>query len=123
MNHDQMFYSATYADQIHLAEHELASFIMAVERCFGAEQARLSASDWLDECELIDSPPRCSDRNWRAVTVAASARLANRVTAASNRPQAGASTANDIKTNTIVQLFVIHPAGAMLSLRSQSKFR
>jgi hypothetical protein len=93
MNWDQTFESAAYTDQIHRAEHELASHVMAVEKCFGAEQARLSANDWLDECELMDSPPRCSDRNWRVVTVAALARLANRVTVASNRPQTGASTA------------------------------
>lgn len=93
MNPHQTFDSATYADQIHLAQCELASFMIAVEECFGAEQARISADDWLDECELMDSPPRCSDRNWRAVTVAASARLANRVTVASNRTQTGATTA------------------------------
>jgi hypothetical protein len=81
--------SSSYEDQIHVAERELASFIMAVKECFGPEQARLSVDDWLDECELMDSPPRCFNRNWGAVTVAASAKLANRVTAfAGNRASA-----------------------------------
>jgi hypothetical protein len=30
----------------------------AVTELCGPEQARLSAEDWLDESELIDSPPR-----------------------------------------------------------------
>jgi hypothetical protein len=46
---------------------------------FGSEQARLAAGDWLDESELMDSPPRSTSRDWRAVTVAASARLADRL--------------------------------------------
>jgi hypothetical protein len=45
----------------------------------GLEEAELSAGDWLEESELMDSPPRSEDRNWAAVTIAASARLANRV--------------------------------------------
>lgn len=109
MNHDEPFDCSTYADQIHLAEYELASFIMAVEKCFGPEQARLSADDWLDECELMDNPPRCSDRNWRAVTVAASARLANRVTTASDQLVTRRIDRNETTTNTIVQFFGIHP--------------
>ena len=64
--------------KIHLAERELASFIGAVTELFGPEQAGLCADDWLDESELMDSPPRSTSRDWRAVTVAASARLANR---------------------------------------------
>jgi hypothetical protein len=88
----EMSDSSTYEDQIHVAERELASFIMAVKECCGPEQARLSADDWLDECELMDSPPRCFNRNWRAVTVAASARLANRVIIALDHPATGAST-------------------------------
>jgi len=80
MDSDESFDNSTYADQIHLAEHELAAFIGAVKELFGPEQARLSAEDWLDESELMDAPPRSIGRDWRAVTVAASARLANRVT-------------------------------------------
>jgi len=92
MNSDETFDSSTYADQIHLAERELASFIDAVREVFGPEQARLSAEDWLEEAELLDGPPRSNSRNWRAITVAGSARLAGRVTAASDRPVTVAAT-------------------------------
>jgi hypothetical protein len=62
-----------------LAERELFSFRAVVTQLYSPEHARLSAEDWLNESELMDSPPRSEARNWRAVTVAASARLANRV--------------------------------------------
>lgn len=80
MNSDESFDYLTYADQIHVAERELASFIRAVMELFGPEEASLSTEDWLDESELMDSPPRSTSRDWRAVTVAASARLASRLT-------------------------------------------
>jgi hypothetical protein len=80
MNSNESFDDSIYADQIHLAERELASFLVAVRELFGPEQSLLSAEDWIDESELMDSPPRSTSRDWRAVTVAASARLANRLT-------------------------------------------
>jgi len=92
MNLDNSFDNSTYVDQIHLAERELASFIGAVKELFGPEQALLSAEDWLDESELMDSPPRSTSRNWRAVTVAASARLANRETVARDHRRPATST-------------------------------
>ena len=68
-------------DQINMAVRELSAFIRAVMDLFGPEQARLAAEDWLDESErIMDSPALASNRDWRAVTVAASARLADRVT-------------------------------------------
>jgi hypothetical protein len=79
---DESFDYSSYADQIRVAERELASFIGAVKELFGPEQARLSADDWLDESELVDSPPRSTSRDWRAVTIAASARVASRLTVA-----------------------------------------
>jgi hypothetical protein len=84
MNSDESFDTSIYADQMHLADRELASFIGAVTELFGPEEARLSAGDWLDESALVDSPPRSTSRDWRAVTVAASARLAKRLTVARN---------------------------------------
>jgi len=87
------------ADRIRLAERELASFIGAVKALFGPEEARRSAGDWLDESELMDSPHVSTSRDWRAVTVAASARLANRVTAARDRRTPVAST--DTKVSPI----------------------
>ena len=100
MNSDESFDNSTYADQIHLAERELASFIGAVKELFGPEQALLSVDDWLDESELMDSPPRSTSRDWRAVTVAASARLANRVTVARSHGTPAATT--DAKVSAIL---------------------
>ena len=73
------FSNPIYEEQTHLAERELSSFITAVAELYGPEEATLSANDWLDESELMDSPPRSEVRDWRAVTIAASARLASRV--------------------------------------------
>jgi hypothetical protein len=80
MTTKESFSNSTYTDQIHMAERELSAFISAVTESFGPEQAKLSAEDWLDESELMDSPPRSTSRDWRAVTVAALAGLANRLT-------------------------------------------
>jgi hypothetical protein len=79
MHEPDPFSDSIYQEQNQLAERELSSFIAAVNTSFGPEQAKLSAEEWLEESELMDSPPRSEDRNWRAVTIAASARLANRV--------------------------------------------
>lgn len=75
------FSDSIYEQETHLAERELSSFMAAVTRLYGPEQAKLSAEDWLEESELMDSPPRSEDRDWRSVTIAAAARLANRVNA------------------------------------------
>ena len=83
MSTEEPFSDSIYEEQTHLAERELSSFIAAVTGLYGPEQARLSAEDWLDESELMDSPPRSEVRNWRSVTIAASARLASRVGASS----------------------------------------
>lgn len=79
-----------YDQKTRLAERELSSFIAAVTRSYGPEQARLSAEDWLEELGLVDNSLRSEERDWRAVTIAAAARLANRV---SSRPSS-AETAN-----------------------------
>jgi hypothetical protein len=96
VNSDESIDNSTCADQIHLAERELASFIGAVKELFGPEQALLSGDDWLDESELMDSPPRSTSRDWRAVTVAASARLASRLTVARDDRAFGASTNTNV---------------------------
>lgn len=79
MNFHECFSDSIYEEQTHLAEGELSSFVADVTKLYGLEQGRLSKEDWLDESELMDSPPRSEARNWCAVTIAASARLANRV--------------------------------------------
>lgn len=85
MNSQEQFCNSTYAAEMDIAERELSAFIGAVTQLFGPEAAKLSAEDWLDELELMDSPPRSTSRGWRAVTIAASARLANRLAVAQHR--------------------------------------
>jgi hypothetical protein len=69
-------HSLTCADLMTMAERELSAFIRAVTELFGSEQARLSAEDWLDELASMDCLPGSTSRDWRAVTIAALARLA-----------------------------------------------
>jgi orotidine-5'-phosphate decarboxylase len=82
MNKEESFRNSTCEDQINMAERELSAFIRAVTELFGPEQARLSAEGWLDESESMDRLARARWRDWRAVTVAASARLVTRGTEA-----------------------------------------
>ncbi len=58
-----------------LAEKELSAFIRAVDKLFGAEQARQSALDWIEELGRMDWPSGESIPNWRRATVGASGRL------------------------------------------------
>jgi|SRR5271166_5117418 len=100
MDKEESFCNSTCEDQINMAERELSAFILAVTELFGPEQARLSSEDWLDELELMDRPPRATSRDWRAVTVAASARLANRETLAREHRALAKST--DTKVSPIL---------------------
>ena len=59
-----------------LAEKELAAFVSAVRKLFGAERARQSALHWIEELERMDWPSGESIPDWRRATVVASARLA-----------------------------------------------
>jgi hypothetical protein len=52
-----------------------SAFIRAVDKLFGAEQARQSALDWIAELERMDWPSGESIPDWRRATVGASARL------------------------------------------------
>lgn len=79
MNERDAFSDLIYEQQTHLAERELACFIAAVTESYGPAQARFEAEDWLEESDLMDSPPRSEVRDWRLVTIAASARLAGRI--------------------------------------------
>lgn len=81
----EQFHDSTCADQIPIAERELCAFIRAVTRQFGPQQAELAAEDWLDELDLMDSSSLSTDRNWRSLTIAASARLASRLTVPRHR--------------------------------------
>jgi hypothetical protein len=86
MNSQQQLCNWNYAAEMGIAERELSAFIGAVTELFGPEEAKLAAQDWLHESELMDSLPRAAtSRNWRAVTMAASVRLANRQAVAQHR--------------------------------------
>ena len=86
MNTKDSFFNSICKKQTRMAEREFSAFISAVKELHGPDQARLSAVDWLDELELMDSRPGSTSRDWRAVTIAASARLATRL---ANRLNAG----------------------------------
>src|SRR5579864_2673174 len=58
-----------------LAEKELSAFILAVDKLFGAEEARQSALDWIEELERMDWPSGESIPDFRRATMGASARL------------------------------------------------
>ena len=74
----------TFAELMSMAERELGAFINAVTELFGSEQVRLAAEDWLDELVLVETLPGLTSRDWRLITIAASARLANRVNVSSH---------------------------------------
>ena len=57
MKTEESFCNSTYEDHVHVAERELSAFISVVTELFGPEQTRLSTEDWLNESDLIDSPP------------------------------------------------------------------
>jgi hypothetical protein len=77
MSTKESFSNSICREQMQMAEREFSAFISA----HGPEQAQLSAVDWLDEFEFTDSQPGFTSRHWREVTIAASARLANRLKA------------------------------------------
>jgi len=62
-----------------MAEKEMAAFVGAVTELFGAEPARHAAEDWIEELEAIDCLDSDVIPDWRQVTIAAAARVANRL--------------------------------------------
>jgi hypothetical protein len=76
-------HSLSVAGLMTTAERELSAFFNAVTELIGSEQARVSAEDWLQEFETLDSLSQLTRRDWREVTVAASVRLASRLHASS----------------------------------------
>jgi len=85
MNTKESFSNSICKAQTQMAERELSAFISAVNQLFGPQQAQISALDWIDELDLMDSQSGFTSRAWRAVTIAASVRLANRLNAAMHR--------------------------------------
>jgi hypothetical protein len=94
--------SESHSEQVREANHEFAAFLGAVTKLYGPEQARLAAEDWLEEAEKMDSPPWSAGRDWRAVTIAASARLANRLNDAQRRAQKRSAADTKVSRNTFV---------------------
>jgi hypothetical protein len=76
---NDLFSLSIYDGQMQIEEGELSGFVRAVTELYGPEQARISEKDWLDESDLLDDPPRSEIRDWHSVTIAASARLADRL--------------------------------------------
>ena len=85
MRQADFFSNSIYLDQEHLAGRELFGFMLAVTELYGPAEARTSSEEWLHEAELLDMPPRSEIRDWRAITISASARLALRIEAALHR--------------------------------------
>jgi len=71
-----------------LAEKELSAFVRAVDKLFGAEQARQSALHWIEVLERMDWPSGESIPDWRRATVGASARL-SALLSGSGEPELG----------------------------------
>jgi hypothetical protein len=84
MNAKTSFSNSVCKDQMRMAEREFSAFIRAVKELHGPEQAQISAVDWLNELESMDSQSGSTSRHWRAVTITASAQLANRLNAGSH---------------------------------------
>jgi hypothetical protein len=97
----ESFSNSIYVNQAQLAERELSAFIHSVTELFGPEQARFSTEDWIEEAELSDSPPVSTERDWRSVTIAASARLASRINAAQYHQKSLQAT-TDVKVSPIL---------------------
>jgi hypothetical protein len=74
----------TFPELMTVAERELGAFISAVTELFGSARVRLAAEDWLDELLSLETLPGLTSRDWRLITIAASARLAIRINASSH---------------------------------------
>jgi len=83
VNKQEPFQSPAYSELVRKTERELGAFISAVTELYGAEQARLSAIDWLDQFESINDVPASTTHDWRLVTVRAVVCLVNRLRAKS----------------------------------------
>ena len=90
------------------AEKELSAFIRAVDELFGAEQARQSALDWIEELGRMDWPSGESIPDWRRATVAASARLGALLSDCGHRAAPNLSS-----------LFSLHPEAAQSNAKTE----
>jgi hypothetical protein len=67
----------TCAELLSIAQRELVALFRAVTELFGAEQAELSAEEWLHEVEASATLP-ASAREWRQMTIRVITQLAER---------------------------------------------
>jgi len=75
----ESFSESIYEEQTQLARRELSAFLSSVTQQYGPGEAYQAEKDWLDESESMDGPPLSTSRDWHAVTIAASARLADEI--------------------------------------------
>jgi hypothetical protein len=66
------------AQHLASAERELSAFVTAVHQLFGPEQARYAADNWMEELEQTEWINEAQAIDWRAVTIAAAAKLVGR---------------------------------------------
>lgn len=86
MNRMELPNIANCAELMITAERELAAFLSAVTKLYGTEQAELAAEVWLEELEMTNRLHGPAIQDWRKVSVASVARLANHLTAAQTSP-------------------------------------
>ena len=84
LKHSSLHDDLSCTQLLNMAQRELAALFKAVTELFGSEQAELSAEDWLHEVEASDTLP-ASAREWRLVTVRATAELVRRLATPSSR--------------------------------------
>jgi hypothetical protein len=90
-----------FKDWLDMAERELSAFFAVVETVFGAEQAKLSVEDWLAATEHVLGPNQPTSRDWRAVTIVASSRLAHRLAVARGNAGCLPDSARSKKTSIV----------------------
>ena len=100
MNKQEPFQSPAYSELVRKTERELGAFISAVTELYGAEQARLSAIDWLDQFESINDVSGSTTHDWRLVTIRAATCLVNRLHVKSPMSNIGAPP-TDTKVSAI----------------------
>ena len=64
---------------VSIPEQELLGFVSAASELVGSEQSNFLREVWLDELASMETMPAPTSSEWRMVTVAALARLAQRL--------------------------------------------
>lgn len=58
------------------AERELSAFVSAIDELFGSAVVPIAAEYWMEELNKVDWSLHRADPDWRSITIAAAARLA-----------------------------------------------